>query len=482
MIIVKKLYENSIKYPERLAIASCDSEITYEELWVYSNKFATYLKNEGLLKGDAVIIQGMQNVAFVVILFGVLLSGGVVVPVEKNIAKNNLDNIEKETNAKIKFTKDTLKDFNLAEILNLISDIDIKEHIFPSIDDISDILYTTGTTGASRGIIHTNQSHYATIENILNAIDMPDNNVTMIAAPLSHSFGLRRMYAKIVHGSSIVITDGVLDIGNFFKFIEKYNVLSIVTNPSMISIILQMIDIETLKKYSNNIIYFEFSGSVLPLNTVKTIKDIFPKSKIYNSYGSTEAGVMLGFDYASNMDKAGSIGTPNINSNIYILDDNMNVIDGYDKNNAGFLAIKSPIIMQGYLNDEVGTKEVLKDGYYVTRDIVYRDEDGFYYFIGRQSDIISIGGLKVSPSEIEDVVMKYTGIVECVCIGKDSDMAGQVPIIFITINENYNEKEIYSFLKGKLEPYKFPKEIHIINEIPKTFNGKVLRRKLREML
>ena len=128
------------------------------------------------------------------------------------------------------------------------------------------------------------------------------------------------------------------------------------------------------------------------------------------------------------------------------------------------------------------TEKVLKNGYYITQDIVYKDEDNFFHLLGRQSDIISIGGLKIAPDEIEDIIKQYPGIVDCACVGKNNDIAGQVPVLFIVVNDKYNGAGMHDFIKVNLEPYKSPKEIHIIEEIPKTFNGKTLRRKLKEML
>lgn len=481
MTIIKALTVNSIKYADRLAVSGNDGDLTYSELYQLICKFASYLKQQGLQSGDTVVIQGMQNTAYIVILLGTLLSGGVVVPVDKNITKNNLDEIIIETNSKYLFTIKEMPEFTLSYIKQILQNIPLETHEIPSANNVCDILYTTGTTGKPEGIIHTNKSHYATVENVLGRLEMPEHNITMITAPLNHSFALRRFYANIVNGSSIVILDNIMYMEKFFSMLDTYCVKSIVMNPSAISLILHLCR-DRLTQYAEQIVYIEFTGSVLHIDTVKEIMDVLPKTKLYNMYGSTEAGIMLGFDYTAHLDKEGSIGTPNINSDIYILDKDMNVISGYGKDNAGFLAIKSPIIMKGYLNNDLGTQKVIKDGYYITKDIVYRDIEGYYYFIGRESDVITIGGLKIAPEEIENVMRKYPGITDCACVGKNDNIAGQVPVLFITVNEEYNGAEIYKFIKDKLEPYKCPKDIRIIEEIPKTFNGKILRRKLREML
>ncbi len=481
MTIIQALYENSCKYPDRLAIAATDGDITYKELWEYANRFASYLKKEGICNGDAVIIQGVQNIAFSIVIFGTLLSGGVVVPVDKNIISDNLLEIVKATNAKKVFSRDTLSSYTLAGVLELLNGINIQHYEFPSLDDISDILYTTGTTGTPEGIIHTNRSHYATVENIFSTINMPEKNVALIAAPLNHSFALRRFYANIVHGSSIVIIENIIPLENFFNMLKKYRVTSIAMNPSALAIILKGSK-NLLAEYKNQLDYIEFSSSPLKIDILKEAIFMLPNTKMYNIYGSTEAGCLTGYNNTQYLEQTGCIGYANINSDIYILDDNYNIIDGFGKDNAGFLAVKGPIIMKGYLNNKINSHKVLSKGYYITQDIVYKDSKNFYYLLGRQSDIIPIGGLKVAPDEIEDVIKKCKGITDCACIGKDNELAGQVPVLFITINSEYDSKELYKFIKDKLEPYKCPKEIRIIDEIPKTFNGKILRRKLKEML
>lgn len=481
MTIIKALAENSKKYTDRMAVSSEDGDITYGELYNLVCKFATYLKINGLHSGDSVIIQGMQNTAYTVLVLGTLLSGGIVVPVEKTIVKDKLSDIKNSTNAKYIFTINEFPDFTLSFIRKMLDNIPLQEHDFPDEDSVCDILYTTGTTGKPEGIVHTNKSHYATIENVLGRLEMPEHNTTMITAPLSHSFALRRFYANIVKGSSIIVFDNIIAVDRFFGLIEQYNVSSIVMNPSAISIILKVVP-ERLSEYKNQLVYFEFTGSVLKFDTVKAIMQLLPKTKVYNMYGSTEAGIMLGFDYTAHLDKLGSIGTPNVNSDIYILDKDMNIVTGYGKENTGYLAIKSPIIMKGYLNNIDATNNVIKNSYYITKDIVYRDSEGFYYFLGRESDIISIGGLKIAPEEIEDAVKDYKGIIECACVGKSDDIAGQVPVLFIVVDDTYNANGIYKYMADRLETYKCPKDIRIIESLPKTFNGKLIRRKLREIV
>lgn len=479
MTIIEAVLKHSKNLPDRTAVIAGDGELSYRELSLCMGFFALRLKERGLKPGDPVIIAGMQNALFTVMILGTLMAGGVIVPVEKNIVPGELENIKKAVGAKLIFDEREFKNFDLENMKK--SPASRSEIYKPDENDVSDILFTTGTTGTPEGIIHTHKSHYATAENILSCIDMPESNVALIAAPLNHSYGLRRFYANMVHGSSAVISDGILPLDNFFKTLEAYKVTSMAMNPSAFSILLKFTP-EEPAKYYKNLVYIELGGSAAIQSDIKRFMRIAPGVKIYNIYGSTEAGTMTGFDNALHIDRIGCIGIPNINSHIMILDENMKAVSGSGEANKGFLAVKSPIIMKGYLNKPELTASVLKDGIYITKDVVYRDEEGFYYFVGRESDIISVGGIKIAPDEIENAAKDYPGVIDCACVGKADNMAGYVPVLFLKTDETFDKTNIYKHLSLRLDPWKCPKDIRLTNSIPRTFNGKLIRFKLREML
>jgi acyl-coenzyme A synthetase/AMP-(fatty) acid ligase len=480
MTIISAILNNIEKYPDRTAIIAEDASFTYHELGEYINLFASYLKQNGLKKEDCVVFQGIQNSAFVIICLGTLLAGGVSVPVEKNILRKNLDNIIHATKAKFVFTKEELPDFSLKGILALCEGVSKIVLSLPEADDVSDILFTTGTTGTPEGIIHTHRSHYATVENILGLIKMSENNITLLTAAMSHSFSIRRFYANMVHGSTVVILFDLLPISRFFEMIERHSVSSIAMNPSLLAMILKVTG-EHMSKYKEQLDYIEVSSSPLKKEDLEEAVRLLPCTKIYNIYGSTEAGCTSGFDNALHIDKKACIGKPNCMAEFFLLNEG-NIVTEIGPDNTGFLAVKGPIIMKGYLGKPAETEKVLKDGYYLTQDIMHRDEEGFYYFVGRASDIISIGGFKVAPDEVEDAARKYAGIKDCGCVGKANALSGEVPVLFVVPDTGYAEKELKEQLQHNLEGYKLPKEIIIVDEIPRTFNGKILRRKLKERL
>ncbi len=478
MTIIASIFENIKKYPDRKAIIAEDAVITYRELGEYISLFASYLKQNGLEKEDRVVFQGVQNSAFTVICLGTLLAGGVSVPVEKNILRQNLDGIVRDTKAVFVFTRDDLPDFSLKGILGLCEGVSRVELPLPQPDDMSDIIFTTGTTGTSEGVVHTHGSQYAAIENALGFIKMPADNTEMIVPVLSHVYGLRRFYSNMVNGSTVVILEDLLPISRFFDMLEKHYVTSMTMNPSLLVMILKTTG-RRIAGYADQLKYMVFSSAPLKKDClIETIK-LLPRTKIYNLYGSTEAGSTSGLDNVPHLDKEGCIGKPNCRSEYFLIDGD-NFVTGTGPECTGFLAIKGPMVMKEYWGKPEKTEKVLKDGLYITQDVMYRDEEGFYYFMGRASDIISVGGFKVAPDEVEDAARKYAGINDCACVGKSDPLAGEVPVLFIVPHESHNEAEFIKHLKNNLENYKLPRQTIMVDEIPRTFNGKILRRKLKE--
>ena len=478
MTIIKKVKENSQLYPIRVALASSDGQITYSELWNLVSRFASYIKentNNNSDKQEYVLIKGYQNVAYVVAVLSVLLSGNIVVPFEKNISNQKYNELKDILKPGMIISDEYYEKFNLDVLREKIKNIHEQNHEIPKEDAISDLLFTTGTTGESEGIFHTNRSHYATIENVLNRINMKEHNKTLIIAPLSHSFALRRLYANLVYGSTIGIIDNLFPFSNVYKAIDDFDLNSIVMVPTTMSFLLEK-TYDELNKHKDRLTYVEFTGSPLSLNLIDSIKNCLPNTSIYNMYGCTEAGIILGSDITKNRYKISSIGQPNINSQVDILDENYHVINGYGKENSGYLSVKGPILLHSYFNKEMNN---IHNGYLVTQDIVYKDQDNYFYFIGRDSDIINVGAYKISPIEVETILNKFDGIEECIYSAKENASLGSLPILYVIKNEKYNENDFYAYMNDNLDSYKMPKEIIFIDKIEKTYNGKINRKKYR---
>ena len=174
------------------------------------------------------------------------------------------------------------------------------------------------------------------------------------------------------------------------------------------------------------------------------------------------------------------IGYPSRHAKFFVTDENKNVLES-SKDNLGLLAISGDMMMEGYFNSPELTKETVIKGVIYTTDLGYIDETGKVYVFGRADDVINYKGIKISPEEIETVAVAYEGVADSACIPLADKVCGQVPKLFIqTEDEDFDMKAYMAYLRANLETSRVPTKVEIIDKIPRTSNGKLQRKKLRE--
>ena len=224
--------------------------------------------------------------------------------------------------------------------------------------------------------------------------------------------------------------------------------------------------------------YLQLGSSALPEEDKQTLLRLLPDVRLYNMYGSTEGGCACILNFNSDDNRPHCIGYPTKNSVFRLIDENGNETDS----DTGFLSYGGSMCMKGYLDEPELTAKTVVDGFIRTSDLGKRDEAGRIYMLGRADDVIITGGSKVSPEEIEEVAKAFPGISECACCGADDKLLGKVPMLYIVQSgDDVDLKEMLKYLKDKLEGYKLPKQIIPVPELPRTYNGKLLRSKLNEM-
>jgi acyl-coenzyme A synthetase/AMP-(fatty) acid ligase len=229
-----------------------------------------------------------------------------------------------------------------------------------------------------------------------------------------------------------------------------------------------------LSEFSDQLDHIHAGSAALPETDKEKISEILPDSRLIFAYGSSEAGCVSLYDFASYQGKINCVGKPNVNAEIFMVDDDKKPYKA-TKENPGRIAIKGDMVMQGYYKDEELTKTVIdENGVFYTSDLGYIDDEGFIYMVGRADDVINVGGLKIAPTEVEHEVLRMEGIVEAACFATDNKLTGKVPNLAVVMAEGYefDGKAIAKFLFENLEAYKVPKNIFPVDEIPKKPNGK----------
>ena len=467
----------------KIAVIANGESITYRQLLQKALGFADYLRREGVGIGDMVVVQSEHSISYITAMIGSHLNKSIFVPLGSTVGIDELKSTAGKVNAKLilanvsddyRSTSDVYHD-----ISNTPADFDNLQ--LPDENDVSDLLFTTGTTGMPSGILHTHLSQYITADNLLGTLGMLSDNICMITAPLNHAFAIRRFNANMVNGSATVLIDGVFPPNAVFEAVERYGVTAITMVPSALVFLLRLTK-DKIARYSKQIRYIQFATAPLSADDVIYMKSIMPDTIIYNVYGSTESGCVLSLNYTKECDRKLCLGKPTRNTEIILLDQKYNVVHGTGKNHSGFLAVRGKMNMQCYWHDDKKTAAVMQDGMVITQDIVWRDDEGFYYFLGRDGDVINVGGLKVSPTEVEEVAMACSGITDCACTAVENDLMGTVPALLVVKGEAFDIIELQETMMAKLEFYKRPKQFVYVDAIPKTYNGKINRRKLKNLL
>ena len=482
--IVEAVFTHADRQPDKLCLADDTGKVTYREYAQRILEFAGVFSADGICSGDKVVVEACQTIDYLAIQLALELLEAVFVPVEHNCAAEKIGSFIGRAGAKAVVTvKENSYDAQLCYTYGQLEQARGSAPAytvtkFPAAQSVSEILFSTGTTGKEKGIVLTHSNNIALAGNVIHGVQMEQDNVEMIPSPMNHSHGLRRYYANMYLGATVVLLGSVMNIRLFFQNLDTYQVNSMDLVPTALAVVLKLSK-NKLADYADRLRYIQFGAA--PMMEADKIKicQLLPRTRLYNFYGSTESGCIAIYDFNCGKDKKSCIGKPAHNADIFIVDDDRRPITS-SVSCTGLLASRGGMNMLGYWQDEEETSKVLIDGVVYSNDVAYFDEDGDIILLGRKGDVINIGGNKVSPEEIENAAKKMPQIADCGVIPVEDAFKGNVPKLFVQMKEGceFDSVAIRSFLAASLEPYKVPVYIEQIDLIPRSYNGKLLRKEL----
>lgn len=482
--IVEIIANNALENPNQICIIDSNDNYTYGMFWEKILCASKYLKHMGINSNDCILVECTQDFSFLVCDFACNLLGAIFVPLEYQISDSNLFFIEKETNAKLIISSSIYntecKRIDFLEVLKENNQYNDYEISFPSAESTAEILYTTGTTGKSKGVEITHKNNIALAENICFGTEMKQGNVELIPLPISHSHGLRCCYANFYQKGTVILTKGVVKVKKIFNLIETYTVTAMDLSPSAAQVLLRFSS-GKLSQYDAQLDYIQIGTAMLSEELKEQLCELFPSVRLYNFYGSTESGRSCVLDFNSDNRKY-CIGRPTKHAHFIVTDNERNEIIS-SAENPGLLACSGSMNMKGYWKQPELTAETMKNGYIYTNDEGYIDGQGFVYVFGRNDDVINFMGIKIAPEEIEEIVRKYPEVKDCACVPLPDSTAGQVPKLFLVVKnkDEFDINKFMDYLKICIDKNKLPKQLEFIDMIPRTKNGKILRRKLVEV-
>ena len=505
---------NSVKFPKKKAFIQDKKSISYEEFNRITNQLANAIIDSGIKPGDKIAIQCPNIIEFPIIYFGILKMGGVVVPLSILLKKNEVLFFLKNSQTKMFFVYQGNKDLpifkesansikyqkNLSKII-LIENNDLEKispdelittyssflknkseilEFYPSDpSDTAVIIYTSGTTGDPKGaeLTHSNLGWNANLTGDLFEFNKEDIVLTVL--PLFHIYGQScLMNASIFKGLTNILVSR-FDPNLVLNEIKKNKVTVFAGVPTMFWSLCNIHKIEKNRfhKSQNKSWRIAISGgAALPLELLNKFEKNF-QVPIYEGYGMSEGSPLVSYNHPGYKRKVGSVGFPVWGVKVKIIDENNKSVPN---GKVGQLIFRGHNVMKGYFNNQEASKKALKGGWMHSGDLAYKDDDGYYFIVDRIKDIIIRGGVNIYPREIEEVLIKHPKISLVAVKGIFDERLGEEIKAYVVLKEEekVTSKELQNWVKKKIAANKYPRHIDIVNKLPISASGKILKRLL----
>ncbi|KOR86384.1 long-chain-fatty-acid--CoA ligase [Peribacillus frigoritolerans] len=525
------LKESAEEFPDKVSIHFQGKELTFREVHESALKFAAYLKSIGLQKGERVAVMLPNCPQGVISFFGILMAGGVVVQTNPTYTERELEYQMKDSGAKmilvmdilfprvsavasrtgiehiivtaikeyLPFPKNLIYPFIQKKQYGIVINVEHEgnHHLFSEImkrkiteevetvpidvnNDLALLQYTGGTTGFPKGVMLTHKNLLANTKMCNAWLYKNKRGEERILAilPFFHVYGMTTVLVLSVMEGNTMIIMPKFDVEATLKTIQKQKPTMFPGAPTMYIGLLNHPDIA---KYDLSSINACISGSAsLPLEVQEQFEKI-TGGKLVEGYGLSETSPVTHANFIWDQPRVkGSVGLPWPDTDSAILS-----LESYEElppNEIGEIAIKGPQVMKGYWNRPDETEKTFKNGWLLTGDLGYMDEQGFFYVVERKKDTIIAGGFNIYPREVEEVLYEHEAIQEVVVAGIPDPYRGETVKAYVVLKKNarVTEEELNEFARKNLASYKVPRSYEFRDELPKTTIGKILRRVLIE--
>jgi acetyl-CoA synthetase len=479
-------------------------EITYADLMKNANKIGNAFLSLGLSKGDKILVMMPRLIESYQVYIAALKLGVVVIPSSEMLRAKDLQYRMNhgEVKAVVSYSAftDVFRDVEVDQSYTSIVVGDEKEgwvHLDSLMadekaelemattkrDDMSFLSYTSGTTGNPKGVVHTHGWGYAHLRTAANnwlCIEEGDT-VWATAGPGWAKWLWSPFLSVLGSGATGFVYAGKFNPNRYLSLLDEYDVNVLCCTPTEYRL---MAKVDNLEDYKLSNLHSAVSAGE-PLN--REVIDTFRKHfnvTVRDGYGQTENTLLVGIMKDMEV-KPGSMGKPTPGNKVDIINEDGEPVD---VGVVGDIAVHldTPALFKHYYKDPEKTKRSRRGNYYLTGDQATKDEDGYFWFEGRSDDIIISSGYTIGPFEVEDALVKHPAVQECAVVASPDEVRGSVVKAFVVLKEGVNKdleeltKELQDHVKQLTAPYKYPRKIEFLNDLPKTTSGKIRRVELRK--
>lgn len=468
------------RVPDKIALSCASEAVPYRELRRRIFATASQLRHLGVRAGDRVLLCGGNTVSIPTLYFALHIIGAVAAPVPPDTPESVLSGLAKDADARLAVVERRVGGMpcDVVPVGSLSSHAAEDGEIDPACrpDDVADLLYTTGTTGKKKGVVLTQANVLAAARNITKFIGSSEEDVEVVPLPLSHSFGLGRLRCMAIVGNTLILEPGVGAGAQLVKRILDARATGLALVPAGFDILQRMTG-GGLGQAKDHLRYIEIGSAAMKPETRQWLTDLLPKTRICHHYGLTEASRAAFTEYHSDAHKPGTAGKAAPNVEIFVCDESGNKLPATAK---GEVVIRGGMVMREYWKNSNLTQQAFFGDCLRTGDIGYLDSDGYLFLLGRRNDLINVGGRKVAPDEIEDLLRGLAGVTDVACVGEPHPLLGECVKAYVVADREIRQREIAAFLRSRLEEHKIPQLVERIDVVPRTSSGKIQRHRLRQ--
>jgi len=484
----------------KVAFFADDEKITYGQILEKVDKLAGFFTQQEIKKGDKVALFLRNSPEFIYSVFAISKIGAIIVPVNTFLKMEELDYILQDSGAIFLIasqihekvvSQNTICQHILWEgegsenkaltFKKAFSGQARAEQAVRTLDDCAVIIYTSGTTGQPKGAMLSNRNILSNTEYSKKLIEITSKDRLIVFLPMFHTFTFTvGVITPLYVGSSVVIIKSLQPFSNIFKQTLTKRVTLFFGIPDVYNALVKA-KLPWYFLWFNRIRAFISGAAALQPKTLDAMSKKFKRGKLLEGYGLSESSPVVCVNTIKKQ-KVGSVGCAMYGHEVKIVDSLMNELP---RGEIGDIIVKGDNVMLGYLNRPEATRETIVNGWLLTGDMGYMDDEGFLFIVDRKKDLIISKGINIYPKGVEEVIDRFPGVKASAVIGIVDEKSGEIPVAYIELEEKcdaLDEKGLKSHLRECLANYKLPKQIHVIEALPKNATGKVLKRVLKENL
>lgn len=530
----EKFAETVAKYPDKTALIYMGRSLTFRDMDELSNRLANFLINSGLRPDDVVGLHLPNIPAHYIAVIGVQKAGCVSTGLSPLLTSAEMEHQLIDSGTKMVITVDVLF-AKIAEVANkspftslVVTEIadflpgvkrvlgkllkkiptapvtplvgktvkrfmEVMKEATPDpvqvkrgFDEMAFLMYTGGTTGPAKGAVLTQRSYMSNRQQTLQWLDLQPDDIALSAFPLFHIAGLALGGFTMTNGITQVCVPNPRDSHFLIESLKAYRPTFVVNVPTVYFELLKQPAFRTLK-LKGHLKWFLSAAAPFPAEYIKDLESCIGEGNFIELYGMTEMSPVMICNPRYGEKKAGSIGMPLSDTLVKLIDPETG--QPAKQGEPGEIVIRGPQLMRGYYNKPSETANAVRDGWMYTGDVARMDEDGYFYIVDRVKDMVIVSGFKVFTRELDEVLAKHPDIALAASVGlpdperPGSERVGIAVVLRPGIEKSEGKKEdIIKFLRDNVAPYKVPKVIEFMDELPTSGVGKILKREIKKIL